>query len=261
MLPHAEWEIDCDKPTGASPDRLDTPEYLAPVLPPAVTEHKTFEVATVKFADGLLNSTPSETPVARQRSQPEIVSAPPPAAKASLGTPPPVRRQAEVATSPSTRVVRQRSWRIVGVLALLGMAAGFGLTVLSSRNANHASTPSPSSPGLVISPTASSPRLSTNLDDAARAPAVDVAALPVVADEKERPDISEPKAPAKGTSAPLMSASRPQAKSPTTSPTPAKVGATSRTPGPTRLDPRELPGPTPDKSRPREPAPLGPARF
>ncbi len=95
----------------ALPDALDTPEYVAPTPPPPETEHKTFELQTVKIR--------GELEVVEQESE------------KPLRNPDPGLRQADIPTVLVTRVRRRRSWTMVGVLVGLGVVAGAGILAIA----------------------------------------------------------------------------------------------------------------------------------
>jgi hypothetical protein len=95
----------------ALPDALDTPEYVAPTPPPPETEHKTFELQTVKIRAelGVIEEEGSE----------------------ATRNPDPGLRQADIPTVLVTRVQRRRSWAVVGVLVGLGVLAGVGILAVA----------------------------------------------------------------------------------------------------------------------------------
>jgi hypothetical protein len=95
----------------AFPDALDTPEYVAPTPPPPETEHKTFELQTVKIRSEL-------EAVAEEGSE-------------AQRNPDPGLRQADIPTVLVTRVQRRRSWAMVGVLVGLGIVAGVGILAVA----------------------------------------------------------------------------------------------------------------------------------
>lgn len=103
------------RPPEAGPDSLDTPEYVAPLPPPAETEHKTFEVQTVKIMQ--------EDRRRQVDSDPGL-------------------KQADIPTAPSTRIQRRRSWTMAVVLIALGVTAGLGLFALA-----HLTRVEPMKPG------------------------------------------------------------------------------------------------------------------
>lgn len=101
------------RPAEAGPDSLEAPEYVGPTPPPPETEHKTFELQTVKIM-------PEVDGEARPRSEdPEERN------------PDPGLRQADIPTVLSTRIQRRRTWTMGLVLVVLGVAAGVGILVLA----------------------------------------------------------------------------------------------------------------------------------
>lgn len=98
----------------AGPDSLDAPEYVAPTPPPPETDHKTFELQTVKIMPGMDTENPS------------VVSEEP-----EDRNPDPGLRQADIPTVLSTRIQRRRSWTMGVVLVILGVAAGLGILALA----------------------------------------------------------------------------------------------------------------------------------
>jgi hypothetical protein len=95
----------------ALPDALDTPEYVAPTPPPPETEHKTFELQTVKI-----------------RAELEVIEE---EGSEAQRNPDPGLRQADIPTVLVTRVQRRRSWAVVGVLVGLGIVAGLGILAVA----------------------------------------------------------------------------------------------------------------------------------
>ena len=95
----------------ALPDALDTPEYVAPTPPPPETEHKTFELQTVKI-----------------RAELEVIEE---EGSEAQRNPDPGLRQADIPTVLVTRVQRRRSWAVVGVLVGLGIVAGVGILAVA----------------------------------------------------------------------------------------------------------------------------------
>jgi hypothetical protein len=113
--PDANRRRQARRPPEAGPDALDTPEYVAPTPPPAETEHKTFEVQTVKIME-------------EDRRRQEYAE--------------PGMQQADIPTAPSTRIQRRRSWTMAVVLIALGVTAGLGLFALA-----HLTRVEPMKPG------------------------------------------------------------------------------------------------------------------
>jgi hypothetical protein len=95
----------------ALPDALDTPEYVAPTPPPPETEHKTFELQTVKIR-AELEAIKEEGPEAQRNPDAGL-------------------RQADIPTVLVSRVQRRRSWAVVGVLVGLGVVAGGGILAVA----------------------------------------------------------------------------------------------------------------------------------
>lgn len=95
------------RPAEAGPDFLEAPEYLGPTPPPPETEHKTFELQTVKI-------------MAESESEGETER-----------NPDPGLRQADIPTVLSPRIHRRRTRTMGLVLAGLGVAAGVGILVLA----------------------------------------------------------------------------------------------------------------------------------
>ncbi len=95
----------------ALPDALDTPEYVAPTPPPLETEHKTFELQTVKI-----------------RAELEVIKE---EGSEAHRNPDPGLRQADIPTVLVSRVQRRRSWAVVGVLVGLGVVAGVGILAVA----------------------------------------------------------------------------------------------------------------------------------
>jgi hypothetical protein len=109
-------------PPDAGPDALDTPAYVAPTAPPAETEHKTFELQTVK--------------VAREAYETDVVAHQDP--RSSFA-------QLDIPTAPSTMVVQRRRARLVLVgLAALGLLTGAALIAAAFRASEPRKQPAPS---------------------------------------------------------------------------------------------------------------------
>jgi len=135
--PDANRRRQARRPPEAGPDSLDTPEYVAPLPPPAETEHKTFEVQTVKIM---------EEDRRRQHSDPGL-------------------RQADIPTAPSTRIQRRRSWTMAVVLIALGVTAGLGLYALA-----HLTRVEPMEPGTPSAVEPAAPPPVATADKAGAAP-------------------------------------------------------------------------------------------
>ena len=109
-------------PYDAGPDALDTPEYVAPTKPPAETDHKTFELQTVK--------------VTREEYEAEVALRTRPGSNFA---------QLDIPTGPSTRVLlHRRSRKLLVVLAALGLLAGAGLIALTHGTSATSELPPPS---------------------------------------------------------------------------------------------------------------------
>ncbi len=212
------------RPPEAAPDALDTPEYVAPQAPPDETEHKTFEVQTVKvMEEQRLHDTEKMQPPPPPPESPE----PPPPRDPGL-------READLPTQPSTRVHRQRSWTVGIVLVALGVVAGLGLLALAwltRVEPLEPGTPAASQP-LVTPPDRESP----NEAASAKGAAVTTSTLPAAsASPKPASDEAEP---AVKTTAPLEGArDAPKAETP---PAPGATSAPKDTTSTVPLGPPEF---------------------
>jgi cytoskeletal protein RodZ len=85
---------------------------VAPTPPPPETDHKTFELQTVKIMPAPDMDTSRVADPAERNPDPGL-------------------RQADIPTVLSTRIQRRRSWTMGVVLVVLGVAAGLGILALA----------------------------------------------------------------------------------------------------------------------------------